>query len=161
LEGVGRCARFIGPAAEHLRAAGLHCPRRFQQLFPAFHRAGAGNHGKCIVTYGQAAVSNLYYGLFGMEFFIRQLVGLRYGHKTVNPGHQCQVFVVDAAFVAHKPDDCKYFALGQMRRQPDLPDFFHHSVDVRFGGIWFHYDDHVIYPVFVCKVVLTAVPPKK
>ena len=76
LEGIRRCARFKRAAAQAGCAALFHIFGDGNQLLPAFHRTGPGDHGKR--TFANHPPADIDVGILGMKTTVRQFI--RFGN---------------------------------------------------------------------------------
>ena len=140
LEGVGRGPGLVGAAAEYGGAGGLHRMGDGHELLLGFHGAGTCHDGQVVrADYRGADLDD---GRFGMEFFIGQLVGFRYGDDSVHILEADEVFGGQTAFVADNADDGYLCALGKMGVQPASLNIFLDCRDTGLGGLGFHYNNH-------------------
>src|SRR5207247_9290359 len=82
LKVVRRGARFICSAAQHGRPGVMYSPGGFQDLLPAFYRAGTGNHNELVASENYIPHGNR--GLFLLQLPPHEFEGLPDGDHALD-----------------------------------------------------------------------------
>ena len=148
LEIIGGSSGLEGTAPEQGSTGCLDRPGHLQNLFFAFHGAGAGNGSKVpAADFYDRAVGSWDFddGIVGMELAVGALEGFGDpldGFHHIQPGQQ---LFVHPACVSHQAHDGLELSLADMHAQSLGLEPFGKMFDLCLGGSGFQYCDHDIY----------------
>src|SRR4029077_18872415 len=142
LERVRRCSRLERTAAQNLCPLRGNVPGRLQEHLLAFDRAGSGHHHDLVRTNPHTA--HIDDGVYRPELPACQLEGLGDRDDLVNSAEGRHRFFVRVRVAADDADERPLLAFGDLSLEPDLVHAIDDPVDLRFGGLLRHDDDHGI-----------------
>jgi hypothetical protein len=143
LERVGRRARLVGAAAQHVRAGELHDVCGLQQLVAGLHGARTGDQGEVVAAdLGAADVEDR---RLAVLLLARQLVRLEDRDDLRHAGLAVELERADADLgvrVADRADEGHLLAAAGVRGAAHGFDPVDHRLDLILGCLGLHDDQH-------------------
>jgi hypothetical protein len=140
LEGVGRGARFEGPAAQGVRPGFFDGLRRFEQLLAALDRTRPGDDQDFVAANFDPV--DVEHRVLFLEFARSQFIRTRNAGDVVDAGHERDYRRVNLADVADDADDVALRAAHDVGAQAFVFNQRNRSGEFDFACVGFHDNHH-------------------